>query len=59
MLQPPPAAPGAALKGAVDIRSIVAKPGEPQPKGAASSQPDMTPVLGPDYDDEEEVPPLL
>lgn len=57
LLQPPPSAPGSELKGAVDIRSIVPQPGEKQPK--AGSAPDMTPVLGPDYDDEDEVPPLL
>ena len=51
---PPPAAPGAALKGAVDVRSIVASS-----PNRAEPAPAIVPTLGPDFDDEDEVPPLL
>ena len=64
MLQPPPAEPaepGANLKplsSGDSIRSIVAKPGE-KPKPKAGAKADMVEQLGPDYDDEDDVPPLL
>jgi len=56
MLQAPPTLPGEGLKGAVNIRAIVPKEGE-QPHERQEAQ--MAPVLGPDYDDEEDVPELL
>ena len=55
LLPPPPAAAGSNLKGAVDIHSIV-------PSGAgggAAPEEALKPTLGPDFDDEDEVPPLL
>ena len=52
-------APGSELTGSVDIRGIVPKPGEPPKPGGRAAAPDMTPRLGPDYDDEDDVPPLL
>ena len=57
LLPAPPAAPGSSLKGAVDIRSIVATPGGGGGGGAPPEA--LKPVLGPDFDEEEEVPPLL
>ena len=58
LLQPPPAEPGAHLKplsSADGIGAIVAQPGQTSRPAKA----EMQPQLGPDYDDEEEVPPLL
>ena len=56
MLAPPPATPGASLKGAVDVRSIVASsPARSSGEAAAA----LKPTLGPDFDDEDEVPPLM
>lgn len=59
LLEAPPdvaAIKGANLTGAVDIQSIVAKPveGQPRAKGALAQQ-----KLGPDFDEEDDVPPLL
>jgi len=60
MLQAP-AEPGAALKplsSADGIHSIVAKPGEaPKPKSGTKAE--MRPQLGPDFEIEDDVPPLL
>jgi hypothetical protein len=54
MLQAPPVAPGSDLKGAVDIKSIVPHADTLKPAPA-----EMVQALGPDYDDEDDVPPLL
>ena len=60
MLQAP-AEPGAALKplsSADGIHSIVTKPGEaPKPKSGTKAE--MRPQLGPDFEIEDDVPPLL
>lgn len=50
-----PTAPGSALKGAVDIRSIVSSGAQKEAGGAAKPKES----LGEDWSDEEEVPPLL
>lgn len=54
LLAQPPSAPGANLKGAVDVRSIVKTAGK-----TAEPAPAIAPSLGPDFDDEDEVPPLM
>lgn len=54
-----PSAPGAGLKGlgpGDSIRSIVASKGK---GSSAEPAPAIKPTLGPDFDDEDEVPPLL
>ena len=59
MLQAPSAEPGADLKplsSADSIGSIVEKA---QQQGPKKTKADMAPQLGPDYDDEDDVPPLL
>ena len=52
----PDAAPGGGLKGAVDIRSIVSS--ATAGGGSGGGKPEEKP-LGPDFDDEDDVPPLL
>ena len=47
-------APGENLKGAVDVRGIVPS----APTGQATPQPQPEVSLGPDFSDEEDVPPL-
>jgi len=57
---PAPSAPGATLKAMAPgehVRSIVSS--AKQGKSASEPAPALKPVLGPDFDDEEEVPPLL
>mmetsp|Transcript_31026 Transcript_31026/g.81154 ORF Transcript_31026/g.81154 Transcript_31026/m.81154 type:complete len:456 (-) Transcript_31026:153-1520(-) len=59
MLQPPPSESGANLKplsSADSVGQIVAQNGQPRKKEARA---DMAPQLGPDYDEEDDVPPLL
>ena len=51
---PPLCAPGERLKGAVDVRSIVPTAPGAKPKPKAEEE-----ALGPDFDDEGDVPPLL
>jgi len=52
-----PAEPGSQLKGAVDIRGIVPTgPGRAASDEAAAA---LKPTLGPDFDDEDDVPPLM
>ena len=53
----PPAEPGSQLKGSVDIRGIV--PGGPGGAASGEAAPAIKPALGPDFDDEDEVPPLM
>ena len=57
---PAPSAPGATLKAmgpGEHVRSIVSS--AKQGRSASEPAPALKPVLGPDFDDEEEVPPLL
>ena len=54
---PAPREPGSGLAGPVDIRSIV--PAAPADGKAAASAPAEPEPLGPDWSDEEEVPPLV
>ena len=56
LLEPPKEAPGASLKGSVDIRGIVPD-GPNKADGEAAAA--MKPTLGPDFDDEDEVPALM
>ena len=51
-------APGANLKGAVDITSIVMSAVETKGRGAGKAAAEAE-KLGPDFDDEDDVPPLL
>lgn len=53
----PPTEPGSQLKGAVDIRGIV--PTGPGGRAQAEAAAAMKPTLGPDFDEEDEVPPLM
>lgn len=56
----PPKPNGEGLKGAVDVKSIVKT--SPNGNGGTQTgepQPALVPTLGPDFDDESEVPPLL
>ena len=53
----PPAEPGSQLKGSVNIRGIV--PTGPGSAASAEAAEAIKPTLGPDFDDEDEVPPLM
>ena len=61
LLAPPPPAgggvAGASLTGAVDISSIV--PSADKPSRSKQEAEALKPVLGPDFDEETDVPPLL